>query len=166
MQIAKKYGLIAGMVYVIIELIKNMYELWANGGWTSFVLWIIPFMLTFAITYVAVKELREEDGSLTTGKGVKLGVTIGLIAGLLTGVFTLIYTQLIDTNLIARVLEVIEEGLEDQNMEEGQISQTLKIYEVLLNPIMTIPVTVISYVIGGLIKGAISGAILKRDVEV
>jgi len=166
MQLAKKYGLLAGLVYIIVGLINLMFELSAAGNMAGILLWAIPFFGTFAIVYVAVKEFREENGSLTTGQGVKLGVTIALIAAVLGSVFTLIYTQLIDPEVMTRQMEIMVETWEDQGMSDDQIEQARTWSETLMNPFLAIPFTIIWYVIGGLIKGAISGYKLKQDAPV
>lgn len=164
-QIGIKYGVIAGFIYIIIGLMNFMFELSAQGGMTGILMWIVSFGLTFAVVYVAVKELREENGSLTTGQGVKLGVMIGLIAALMASAFTIIYTQLIDPNVMMDQMAAIEEGWENQGMSDEQIEQARGFTEPFMNLAFAIPITILTYVIGGLIKGAISGAILKQEAQ-
>ena len=165
-QLAIKYGVIAGAIYVIVGLVNLMYELSAQGGMMGVALWAVPFVLTFAVVYVAVKEFREENGSLTTGQGVKLGVTIGLIAAIIGSIVTIIYTQLIDPDVMARQLEMLVETWENQGMTDEQIEQAKGWTEPFMKPYFSVPFTIIWYVLGGLIKGAISGAVLKRETTI
>lgn len=161
-----KYGMIAGLTYIIVGLVNLMFDLAAKGQMLGILLWLLPFLATFAIIYVAVKELREENGSLTTGQGVKMGVRIALIAAVMASIFTVIYTQLIDPDVLARQMELVEQTWEDQGMSDADIEQARGFTEPFMNPYITVPFTIIWYVLGGLIKGAISGSMLKRDAEI
>ncbi|RLD18867.1 MAG: hypothetical protein DRI69_09550 [Bacteroidetes bacterium] len=165
-QLGIRYGLFAGGFYVVVGLINYMFELSTQGSMAGVLLWLVPFAVTFAIVYIAIKEFREENGSLTTGEGVKLGVLIGLVAALLASVFTVIYTQLIDPNVMTDQLAAVVETWEDQGMGDDEIEQALKFTEPFMTLTFAIPATIISYVIGGLIKGSISGAVLKQEAAV
>ncbi len=164
-QLGIRYGVFAGFVYIIVGLLNYMFSLSAQGGMAGILMWVVSFGATFAIVYIAVKEFREENGSLTTGEGVKLGVLIGLIAALMASAFTVIYTQLIDPNVMMDQMAAIEEGWENQGMTDEQIEQARGFTEPFMQLTFAIPITILTYVIGGLIKGAISGAILKQEAQ-
>ena len=62
-------------------------------------------------------------------------------------------------------MAAIEEGWENQGMSDEQIEQARGFTEPFMNLAFAIPITILTYVIGGLIKGAISGAILKQEAQ-
>ena len=158
-----KYGLIAGLVYIIFGLINYLFDLSTSNQAMGAVIWLGAFLATFAVTFVACREKRDNSGSITVSEGIKLGVTIALIAGILAGLFTVLYTMVIDPDVMARQLEMVEQQWEEQGMSDEQIEQSRQWVTMFQNPVLTVPFTIIFYVIGGLIKGAISGAILRRD---
>ncbi len=158
-----KYGLIAGLVYIIIGLINYLFDLSTTNQAMGFVIWLVAFLATFAVVFVACREQRDTAGSISVSEGIKLGVTIALVAGVLAGLFTVLYTKVIDPDVMTRQLEMVEQQWEEQGLSDEQIEQSRKMITMFQNPVLTVPFTIIFYVIGGLIKGAISGAILRRD---
>jgi hypothetical protein len=165
-QIGMKYGLFTGLFYIVVGTLNFMFEFSASSTMAGIATWVITFGITFAIVYVAVKEYREEFGSMSAGQGLKLGVTIGLIAGLIAAVFTFIYTQWLDPDAMTRQMQATMDSMEDRGMSDEEIEAAMSISEKFMDPMFTLPVTIISYTIGGLIKGVISGSILKKDVPV
>ena len=158
-----KYGLICGLVVVIAQLAGNLLEIQSMGRGAGLLSWFLVFAITFALVFAACKEFREENGNITVGEGLKIGVTCGLLAGLIGGVFGILYTQVIDPEFTERMMETMRDAWEEQGMTDEQITQAEKMTSMFVNPIWSVPVAIIWYVIGGLIKGPIAGAILRRS---
>jgi len=124
--------------------------------------WFIVFAITFVIIYRGCSEFRDINGNISVGEGLKIGVTCGLIAGLLAGAFSILYGEVIDPEFSEKMLETMREQWEDAGMSDDQIDQQANMVEMFSNPVWAIPASVLWYVIGGLIKGPIAGAILRR----
>ncbi len=165
-QVGIKYGVIVGMFYIIVTTLDFMFGLSTGGIFHAIGLSILNFLITFAIVYVAVKELRDDVNSMTTGVGLKLGITIGLIAGVIASVFTLIYTGWIDPDAMARQMEASAQILEDFGMSEEDIETALERQSEKKSAVRTVGTTILWLALWGLLKGVISGAILKQDPPV
>ncbi|MDX1478417.1 MAG: DUF4199 domain-containing protein [Saprospiraceae bacterium] len=160
-QIGLKYGVICGLVYVIIGLIGIVIGPEAAGGGLAWLLLAVMLGATFYVIYLGCKEFRDNvnGGSLSIGEGVKMGLTIGLVAGLIAAGFNLLYRNLIDPELMETLRETYIEGLEERGIDEASMDTALKIWDFTNGPIFTILWTAL----WGLLKGLIAGAILKND---
>ena len=161
--IGVKYGVIFGLVLIIAQTVGNLLEIQASGSGAGIISWVAVFAVTFYIIFMACKEFREEHGDISIGEGLKMGVTCSLIGGIIGGVFSLIYLQLIDTDFAADLLETMRDQWEEQGLDDAAVAQAEKMFTTMTNPALTIPFSVLFYVVGGLIKGPIAGAILRRS---
>ena len=161
--IGVKYGLICGLVVVIAQLVGILIGIQAMGTGPGLLSWFIVFAITFYIVYRGCMEHRDIQGNISTGEGLKIGVTCGLIAGLIAGAFSILYGEVIDPDYTERLMDAMRDQWEEQGMSEAQIEQSLSLTEKLTNPVFAVPGSVIWYVLGGLIKGPIAGAILHRS---
>ncbi len=90
--------------------------------------------------YLSIVAFRDKhlDGYITYGKAFSAGFYTGLFASIIASIFTIIYVQYIDTELIANILILAEEGMLEQNpdMSNEQIDQALAMTEMFTSPIM------------------------------
>ncbi|MBO6763203.1 MAG: DUF4199 domain-containing protein, partial [Roseivirga sp.] len=90
-QYAKKWGLIYGLVTLVIALVPLILEVQAQ--WTGFLLIAVAIFC-----YVmATKEFKRDNGGyMTFGEGFRICITAALIAGVLRSVVNYIYVKVID----------------------------------------------------------------------
>jgi len=165
-KLGTKYGLICGLVYIIFGMGSILM---GDGGQSSPVLGILLglgiLISTFLVIFYGVKEYRDNvnGGSLTVGEAVKLGALIALIGGLLAGAFTLLYNYVIDPGYMDRVMDNTREQMEDRGMTDEQIDQAMGWSEMFRSPLLGAAFSIVWYCLWGLVKGLISGAILKQE---
>ena len=161
-----KFGIICGLVYVIFTMIPILLgpETQKNPI-LGIVLLLAMVVSTFFVIFYGVKEFRDtvNGGALTVNEGMKLGVLIALIAALVSAAFTLLYNYVIDPGYAERMMEVARESLEDRGMTDEQIDAAMKWTNMFKSPALQAGFTIVWYCLWGLVKGVISGAILKRD---
>ena len=172
MSTTTKWGLITGMVYVIINLVVNMTGVQqpgsSSGMGTGLMINSLLFVATFATIFLGVKETRDEDlnGFLTLSQGFKAGLKIAFIAGLIAGIFTFIYMQFIDPEFSERMMSAAEDQLDEKDVPEESREMALKFSGFMANPIFMGAFMIIWVVFWGLIKSLFSGMILKKDPPV
>jgi len=90
--------------------------------------------------YLSIISFRDKqlDGFITYGKAFSAGFYTGLFASIIASIFTVFYVQYIDTELIANILIIAEEGMLESNpdMTNEQIDQALSLTEMFTSPIM------------------------------
>ncbi len=167
-QIRTKYGVICGLVYIVFGLVSILMSADSPGNTTvNIMITLVLTVATFFVIFFGIKEIRDtaNNGVLTVGEGVKSGLIIAFIAGLISAVFQLLYHYVIDPEYINRILEATREGLEDQGMSDEQIDQAMKFTSMFRSPMVIGGFSVVWTTFMGILKGLISGAILKREPE-
>ncbi|MFK5857331.1 MAG: DUF4199 domain-containing protein [Bacteroidota bacterium] len=117
----------------------------------------VSYVLMAVGLYLSIVSFRDKhlDGFISYGKAFSAGFYTGLFASLLGAIFTLFYVQYIDTELIANILIVAEEGMLEQNpdMSNEQLDQALSMTEMFTSPIM---LGVISFIANLLLSAVLS----------
>jgi hypothetical protein len=128
---------------------------------------LVKLVGTFFVIFYGVKEFRDKvnAGALTIGEAVKLGVLIGFVASLLAAAFGLLYHFVIDPEYMERMAETVRESMEEQGLSDEQIDQSMKWMNMFRNPVLGAGFVVVWYTFWGMIKGLISGAILKKEPQ-
>jgi len=161
-----KWGLITGMVYVFFSLATNMMGIQESGNkMLGFGMGAVILVLSFFPIYLGVKEARDQDlgGYLTLGQGFLTGFKIALIAGVISAVFTFIYTNFIDPAYFEHLMDGAESQWDDAGMPEENREMARKWTGYIMNPITWSILALLSALFWGLIKGLVSGAMLKKD---
>lgn len=165
-QIGIKYGVICGLVYIILGLISLLLGTTTQSSpFIGILIGLAIVVGTFFVIFYGIKDFRDNvnNGALSIGEGVKLGALIALIAALLTVLFNQFYHYVVDPEYFDRMLASSREALEDRGMSDDQIDQTMKWTSMMQNPVWSIGFTIVWTTLWGLIKGLISGAILKKE---
>ena len=161
-----KYGLICGLVYIIFSMGNILIGAQTQGNPVLGILLGLAMLLaTFFVIFYGVKEFRDNvnGGAVSIGQAVKLGALIALIASLLTVAFNMLYNYVIDPGFFDRMVEQTRETYEERGMTDEQIDQAMRMMEMFRNPVIATGFTIVWYSLWGLVKGLISGAILKKD---
>ena len=160
-----RYGIICGLVYVVLSMVSNLLGI-SQGGSSGMgiLMWILSFGLSFLVIFLGIKAFRDDvnSGYLTMGEAFKLGMGIALIAALITAAFVLLYNNVIDPEAVDKAIAAQREAMEDRGMDDEAIDQAMSMTGFMRNPAILIAMTVFIQLIGGLIKSVISGAVLQN----
>ncbi|MCR9254195.1 MAG: DUF4199 domain-containing protein [bacterium] len=161
-QVAVKWGLILGMVSVILTLIVQLLTLYENqwAGWIG-----LPFSI--AVVFLAHNAFKNEgDGFMSYGQGLGIGVLLSLIASVISSLFNWVYLSFVDDGMIQFQIEKAHEEWEKQGMSSAQIEQAEGFMDIMMNPVtMTILGIVMGTLFGFLISLVVSAITQKKNPE-
>lgn len=160
-----KWGIIGGLISFLVSVVTQYSGLAEDFsetlGWVSF---LITFVVNVTVLFLALKEVREQQGGyLTYGEGLGSSTLLGAIWGLVAGGFNYIYINFIDNAVIQKQMDLARQRLEDQGMSESQIQDAEKITNMMLGPgvqfvMVVVATTFILFVLGLIVSG-----IMKRE---
>ncbi len=163
-----KNGLLLGLLIVTIAVIQ-----YATGLSTpkSFIINIFVFLLQTAIVIWFIATLSEhykrmKAGFLSVSDAIKIGVITTLIAVVVVFVYSAVFYTMIEPNYRENALELARESLIEKNptLTDEQIEQQLEIIKKFIFPWWVNSFfTGALGVLGGLIIGAIVGAVKKNE---
>jgi len=154
-------GLILGLALVIYTLLLYFLDQTFNKslGYVSILIIIIGLVL-------GVKSFRDDarGGIMSYGQGVGAGTVIGLYAGIIGAIFTFLLYEVIDPDLMGKLLTFTEEKIaETGRVPEEMIEQTMEIQKKFMAPwIMSIS-AVIGTVFYGVVVSLIASIFLKKE---
>ncbi|MDZ7607319.1 MAG: DUF4199 domain-containing protein [Cyclobacteriaceae bacterium] len=159
-QIALKYGLYLGLVFIIISIITQFMDLdmktQQNVGYINYVLALVAIIL-------AHKAFKEEgDGFMTIGQGLGIGTLLCLISGVLSAIFTYVYIKFIDDSMIGKIKDMQIEELEKRGMSDADIEQAMKMAGIFTSPEMMIVWIILGMVFIGFILSLIVSLFTKK----
>ena len=98
------------------------------------------------------------------GECLKIGVLICVLAALIYGVFGAIFNALVP-EFMEEILRKSRNVMMEQNpsMTQEQVDMAISWTEKFMNPLISIPFTLLMYAFIGLIYSLIVGAIVKKD---
>ncbi len=167
-KVGMKYGVICGLVYIAFSLVSIlMGSALQSSPMLGILISLAIVVATFFVIFYGVREYRDtvNSGTLAVGEAVKLGALIALIAGLLTAAFTLLYNYVIDPGYVDRMIAEMRDGFEKRGMTDAQIDTAMKWTSMMRNPLLTAAFSIVWYCLWGIVKGLISGAILKKEPQ-
>lgn len=161
-QIIVNYGLITGVVSILITLIS-----YATGNIVkpNILIATISFVLPIVLIVLGIKKYKSlNNGHLTWGQAVKVGIGISLIWGILTLIFQYILETYIDPSIVQQRLEYSIKALQDWGANEEMIKKTIE-GQKNQNPLLAKSIGVLGFIFIGFITSAIAGAVMKKDTN-
>lgn len=159
-EVAKKWGLIYGLISVIVNLTPVILEM--QVSWIQ----IVNIVVAIVIYVLATKEFKEANGGfMSFGEGFKISIVASLIAGVLRSVINYVYVKFVDPSVTERIIAATNEAYRDQGMTEEQIQQANQFSEIFTKPEIGLILGIVVVLIGGLLWGAIVSAIIKNEKE-
>ncbi len=157
--IAKKYGLILGLVSFAYSLILKMLglELSQIAGLFTYILLITAIVLA----HKSYKSLG--DGFMTFGKGLSVGTATGFISGIVIGILNFIYLTFIDKSQIEGLMDKLISEWENEGIEDEQIDFLSNIFSYFLNPTGLAVLSIIGGIIGAFIFSLVISAFTKNE---
>lgn len=159
-QVAKKWGLIYGLIGAILNLVPVILEIQAS--WWP----VVNIVTALAIFALATKEFKTANGGyMTFGEGFKISMIAALIGGVMRNLVYYVYVKFIDATVLERMQGTIEDAWREQGMSEEEIDQMSGFSSGMSSPEVTLILGIVLVLLGGLIWGGIVSAVNKNEAE-
>ena len=159
---AVTYGVILGVILVLISLIMYVTGMALEGVQWPMYLYYLIFPITLIL---AIKSYKKENGGfLSLGEALKVGVAGAVISGIIFLIYNLLFNYVIEPTWAEQVSEATREQLLQQgNMTEEQVNQTMEFMSWGSNPLIGGALWLAMSAFFGLIYSLIAGAIMKQN---
>jgi len=167
---AMQYGLLIGVISIFEFVIGYVLNIDPQTNKTFGLVMNLSNMiiLPFVFIYIACNNYKNKinEGFISFGQCLKIGVTIGLIASLVYGVFYLVFTIIFPEfvpELIEKIMSITIK--EKPSITEAELEATQSIMDKVMNPYITIPLSIVMNCFIFLIHSLIVGAIVRKDAN-
>jgi len=159
-QVAKKWGLIYGLISAVVNLIPLLIE--QQASWML----VVNIIIAVAIYVMATKEYKADNGGfMTFGEGFKISMFAALIAGVIRPLINYVYIKFIDPTVTERMAQAAIDSMMQQGMSEQEIEQMSSFTSGISNPELGLVLGFVWIVLGALIWGSIVSAVNKNEAE-
>lgn len=130
-RVALKFGLIAGVILMIQNVLINVTEQYMNT-WLSSPIQIIVLSVCMVL---AMREFKAgNDGFMNYGQGLGIGTLMGAVSGVLFSIYYYVYNEFIDPALKINIMSKVREQFENQGMSDEQIDTALTMTQKFSSP--------------------------------
>lgn len=161
---AQKPGILLGLSFVIFNLMFYYLNLISTNA--SFI-GVTPYLLMIGVIMYSIKSYRDNvnNGLISLTTAVKIGIIVSAIGAIVYGIYYTIFVTLIEPDFITITLDATKEQLKitKPNLKGNELETALSIAKLIMKPILTVPITLISYSIVGTIFGTIIGLFLRKE---
>lgn len=167
---AMQYGILIGVISIFEFVIGYVLNIDPQTNKVYGILMNVANMiiLPFLFIYIACNSYKNKinEGFISFGQCLKIGVTIALIASIVYGVFYIIFTLIFPEfvpELIDKIMSITIK--ENPSMSQEQLGMTKTIMDKMMNPYITVPLSIVMNCFIYLIHSLIVGAIVKKDAN-
>lgn len=156
------YGVILGVVSVVIGVIAYVMNMHLNPHWAFMVVGIVVFA---GFLVYGIKAFKQENGGfLSIGEALKVGLGIALIGALIGAAWTFALTTFIEPDYMDQMAEVQREQMLESfpDMTDAQIESAMEMNAKFSSPWITIAFGLVGNLFIGFIIALIAGAIMKQ----
>ena len=159
---AINYGAILGIVLIMYSLILYMLDMITNQA-LAYVSYI--FMLGGVI--IGIKNYRDKvlGGYISYGKGLGFGTLVCLFAGILSAIYTYVLYDIIDPELIDKMIAIGQEKMIEQGLSQEQIAQAEPFQRKFMHPGIMAGMVIFMTTLIGFVMSLIVAAVLKKEGE-
>jgi hypothetical protein len=162
-KVAMQYGLILGLVSVLLSVIVYaLGQTYEQPWWQS----LLSFVIMLSCIIYALKAFKESNGGfLSLGEALKVGLATALIAGIIGVLFNMLFVTVIEPDFAANIVEKASSDMVEQNpnMTEDQMEMAISITEKMVSPVVMAAMGIILSLFFGFIISLISGLIMKVE---
>lgn len=157
-----KYGLLAGLVSVVLSLIVSYGKLQDSS--VNFIFSLLTYGATAAAIFLSVRQKRMEKGDyLTFGQGVIEGLSVSFIAGIVTAVAHYIDAKFLNRELTETLYAKMQEEIEAGDMSDKEMAMALEYGQYIISPGGRAIMVFIGTLLVGLIISLVVAAILRKE---
>ena len=163
-QVIIKYTLISSGVGIVLTLLSSMMGLMSKGFGTMILVALASIAIGIMVMVYAVREHRDQQlgGLISFNRVFILTLAIMFFSGVINQIFSYVYTNFINPNAITEVLDFTRSMMEKMNVPEDAIEKAIQDAETAAKSPMAIVKGIGWSAVGGVIIGAIMGAIMKK----
>ena len=159
-QIALKYGLYLGLIFIIISIIFEFMDLDMQ---TQQKVGYVNYIIALVAIIFAHKAFKEDgDGYMSIGQGIGIGTLLCLISGVLSAIFTYVYIKFIDDSMLTKIKDAQIAELEKRGMSDAEIEQAMKVAGFFTSAEMMIVWIILAMVFIGFILSLIVSLFTKK----
>ncbi|MFN8209833.1 MAG: DUF4199 domain-containing protein [Bacteroidales bacterium] len=153
-------GLILGLTGVVYTLLMYFMDQTFNKGIGYAFMLVLAFVL-----YFLIKSYRDSylHGYITYGHSLGAGVVIFLYYSVITAIFTYILYKFIDTGLVNKQLELVEETLVKRNVPQQAIDSGMALQRKIMVPEFIAPMSIIGNMFFGTIVSLIVSIFTRKE---
>lgn len=157
-----KQGLIMGIFGSLASILPIVvdYQPW----WFGF----SSFAILVWLCCEAIKKVRKaQNGYISVSQGFKTGTWAWLIASVIISVVMYVYRLFWPDTKMDQILELQREAMEQQGkISAAQIDQVIGMVENLTLPINLLWISIISYLLLGMLVSIIAASVLKKEKSI
>ncbi|ALW85643.1 hypothetical protein AUC43_11420 [Hymenobacter sedentarius] len=153
-----RYGLLTGLLSIIIS-----FGLFAAHMEQS-PLRFVSFLVLVGGMVMAMRYYKENNhGFMNFGEGVGIGTILSAVVGALSAIFSYVYMNIIDPEVVGRMMEKARADMEAKGLPDEQIDQGMAMAGKFMNgPIMLVGV-VLGTVFFGVLLASVVSAFIKHS---
>ena len=157
--VALRYGLLTGLVSIIISFVINVAHLEATPA-----KWLASLVLVAGIVLAQRFYKLHNAGYMSYGQGMGISMLLSLVVGVLSSIFTYVYVTVIDTDIINRIMEKTRSDMESRGgISDEEIDRAMQMTTKFMTPgYMSVMVVVLS-LLSGLLIGLVVSAFIKHS---
>lgn len=123
---------------------------------------VLPAVLIFLASTNYKNKMN--NGFISFGTVLKIGVVVCILAALVYSIFNAVFSQLFPEyfeEMLNKAAILIRE--KNPQLTEEQVEASISMSKKFMNPVFSIPLTILMFAFIGLIYSLIIGAIVKKD---
>lgn len=155
--VAIRYGLLVGLVSVIVSFLLNALELEQTPA-----KWLTTIILIAGIVLAQKHFKQRNNGFLSYGQGLSIGTFLSVVVGVISAVFSYIYMNFIDTEFANRILDKTRADMESKGLADAQIDQAMTWTAKFMNGPLMMATVVFMTILMGFITSLVVSAITKN----
>jgi hypothetical protein len=157
--IATKYGLIQGVLWFVVSVVRAMVNIQQN--------WV-PTLIDAAIVIVLVvlahgEFKKSHAGKMTYPQGLGSGTLLSSIAAVLAAILEYVYVKYINTGYLVAQIQAQRAALAQRGITGAQAQQAMSIMGAVMTPVGVVVVSLISGVILGFVVALIVSMFTQKD---
>ncbi|WP_431158593.1 DUF4199 domain-containing protein [Winogradskyella poriferorum] len=156
------YGLLLGLLMIAIGVVTYVTGMALEGAQWPNIIYYIAFPI---VIFYAISQYKKSNAnSLTIGDALKVGLSIAVVSAIVYLLYGLLFNYVIDPEFMSQMMDVQREKMmENPNVTEEQIEQTLAFMEKMQNPLLGSALWVALSAFFGLIYSIIAGLIMRTN---
>jgi hypothetical protein len=165
---ALQYGVLFGIIIIVEFVLGYVLDIdpIANKAYGIVINLLNYLILPSVLIYVACNsyKITINSGFISFSECLKIGVTICVLAGLISSIFAAGFMYILPEyveDVIRKTRSVMLESNPEMTSEQAEMG--LSMVKKFMNPVFSIPITVVMFSLVGLVFGMIVGAICKKE---